>query len=164
MPKFKVYIKRTFDQEVIEKQFENLTAREVQAMRFEEQLLPGDLLVFDSWEMPPWGQRRTPMKRTEMKRSTTPIKPVSDKRKKENRERTKAMVEVRGRDQHACQLQAVIGTACHGPLHGHEILKRSRGGSITDPANIMLACDGHNGWVEDHPMLAEVYGLSLPSS
>lgn len=161
MPKFQVYIRREFDGEIIEKFRENLTHREVQAMRFEEQLLPGKLEEFDSIEMPSGLIRRTPLKR-----SDKPIPKVSEKRKKLNRVRTKVMREVRERDDNTCQLQKVIGTACYygeSGLQGHEVLKRGRGGSIVEAENILLACEGHNGWVEDHPMLAEVYGLSLPS-
>lgn len=97
-----------------------------------------------------------------MKRS--PLRPVSKKRAKANVERRKVLIEKYGLpDTWSCELQAIIGTTCAGAIHGHELLKRSRGGSITDPDNIMLACDFHNGWVEDFPSLASELGLSKHS-
>ena len=50
-----------------------------------------------------------------------------------------------------------------GPVNGHEVLKRSRGGSITDMENVVLLCDWHNGWVEDNPREAHAMGLALHS-
>lgn len=49
---------------------------------------------------------------------------------------------------------------CHGPIHGHELLKRSQGGSITDMENIILLCDYHNGWIENEPAKAYAWGLT----
>lgn len=49
---------------------------------------------------------------------------------------------------------------CHGRLTVHEVLPRGRGGSILDPANCMVLCEFHNGWVADHPKEAEALGLS----
>ena len=48
---------------------------------------------------------------------------------------------------------------CFGPVNGHELIKRSQGGSIVDPENIIMLCNYHNGWVEDHPLDAEKIGL-----
>lgn len=52
---------------------------------------------------------------------------------------------------------------CYGPVNGHELLKRSRGGSILDVTNITLLCQFHNGWVEDNPKEAEALGLAKHS-
>ncbi len=41
--------------------------------------------------------------------------------------------------------------------------QRSRGGSITDPANLIAACTLCNGYKEDHPAEAEARGLALHS-
>ena len=43
----------------------------------------------------------------------------------------------------------------------HELRKRSQGGSITDPANLLRCCGPCNSWVEDHPLLARQAGLVL---
>ena len=52
---------------------------------------------------------------------------------------------------------------CFGPINGHELRKRSQGGSITDMNNVILLCNYHNGWVEDHPLAARRLGLTLNS-
>lgn len=41
----------------------------------------------------------------------------------------------------------------------HELLKRSHGGSITDPENLLRCCSPCNSWVEDNPTLAWRAGL-----
>ncbi len=48
---------------------------------------------------------------------------------------------------------------CLGEVHGHELKKRSQGGSITDMANVVLLCDFHNEWVEREPHAAQSLGL-----
>jgi hypothetical protein len=114
--------------------------------------------------------KRTALKSTPDKvrdwhqRTRRSLPAVSAKRQKENRIRcTETMPLVRERDGNRCQLQEGFGTPCFGALHGHELLKRSRGGSITDPAGIVLACDRHNDDVERYPLLAEGLGYSAPS-
>lgn len=47
-----------------------------------------------------------------------------------------------------------------GAVNGHELLKRSRGGSITDMDNVVLLCDFHNEWVEIYPKEAHEMGLA----
>jgi hypothetical protein len=44
-----------------------------------------------------------------------------------------------------------------------EIKQRSRGGSITDPANLAASCIPCNGYKEDHPAEALARGLALHS-
>jgi hypothetical protein len=106
-----------------------------------------------------------------MKRSTglkriAPLKPVSERRARINRKRSKMMKEVRRRDR-CCQLRPIIGTPCHGDLHGHEALTRARSMTIerclTTPGRTILACDGHNGWVNDNPVKAWELGLLWPT-
>jgi hypothetical protein len=41
----------------------------------------------------------------------------------------------------------------------HEVKKRSRGGSITDPDNIKLLCRPHHDWTEDQPEEAHRMGF-----
>ena len=97
-----------------------------------------------------------------MKRS--PINRVSKKRKAENARRKIILAGKYGPPETwKCELGPIIGDQCFGPVNGHELLKRSRGGSITDLNNIMLACAYHNGWVEDNPSEAYELGLSLHS-
>lgn len=96
------------------------------------------------------------MKRTE-------LNPVSTKRTTENRERRTALETAFGpRDAWACFASVhrydVMGP-CFGPINGHEIVKRSQGGSITDPENVILLCDRHNEWVENFPLDAHRLGL-----
>ena len=55
-------------------------------------------------------------------------------------------------------LMVMMG-GCYGAVAGHELVKRSQGGSITDPRNIILLCSRHNAWVEDFPDDAHKIGL-----
>lgn len=50
--------------------------------------------------------------------------------------------------------QCLIASSCI-----HERKKRSQGGSLTDPANLMATCVPCNGWVEDHPATAWAMGV-----
>ena len=94
----------------------------------------------------------------------TPIRRLSDKRRKENAERKRAMLEKFGpKDKWRCQGAMFMDVRCYGAVHGHEILKRSRGGSITDMDNVVLLCDFHNGLVEDYPEQAHEAGLAQHS-
>ena len=97
-----------------------------------------------------------------MKRS--PINRVSSKRKRENAQRKVAMTEKFGDPETwTCQAAMFMDVRCYGEIHGHEILKRSRGGSITDMDNVVLLCDYHNGLVEDYPEKAHDAGLARHS-
>jgi len=42
----------------------------------------------------------------------------------------------------------------------HEIVSRARGGSITDPTNVLPLCREHHIWVTEHLVEAEAMGLS----
>lgn len=107
----------------------------------------------------------------DLKRSR--IKPVSDKRRAENKVRAQMMEEKFGpREEWTCQFWSVayIGQLFDenespqfhfGEINGHEFKKRSAGGSITDPDNVILLCNWHNGWVEENPELALAYGLVI---
>lgn len=80
-----------------------------------------------------------------------PIPQVSDKRKTENTERRKLGVPAR------CEIRDALLTSrpplsagilsCCGPLAWHERRFRSAGGSITNPDNLVGACQCHNEWV-----------------
>ncbi len=45
------------------------------------------------------------------------------------------------------------------PVYLHEKLKGKEGGSMTDPSNLVLACNHCNGWVEDNPKKALELGF-----
>ena len=85
----------------------------------------------------------------------TPIRPVSRKRAKENRQRTEV-------------LRSLYGTPCAARLpvctgraeQGHEVLSRARGGSITDAANIIGVCAPCHRHITEHPLEATALGLS----
>src|SRR4051812_46743665 len=62
------------------------------------------------------------------------LSPVSKKRKKQQGQRAKCMKVVRARAGGKCEVCGGVG------VDGHEKLMRSQGGSITDPANVILVC------------------------
>jgi 5-methylcytosine-specific restriction endonuclease McrA len=45
----------------------------------------------------------------------------------------------------------------------HEIVSRARGGSITDPANLVCLCRRCHSWVTTHPREATMEGWSAAS-
>lgn len=99
------------------------------------------------------------------------LRPVSRKRQRENRVRARALEEAWGPRPWHCvfkgyvrRYEARTGEAyepprCFGEVNAHELVKRSRGGSITDPSNCVPLCNFHNDWVEDHPWAAQKLGL-----
>lgn len=97
---------------------------------------------------------------------STPIPAESDRRRADNRVRygpTRDALYERSRG--ACEVAGVIGMAdfdarlCQGRLEQHEVLTRARGGSITDPANQLLACSFHHAWITSHPAKSVELGL-----
>lgn len=111
-------------------------------------------------------KRGQPLRRTELRRTTPlrsrcelsrtgPIKPVSDKRAKLNRQRTVIVNGLREAQQGRC-------ARCHAVdvLDGHEL----RGGSyrhrfILDPQCAL--CRSCNSWAEDHPQVAAYTGWKV---
>lgn len=104
-----------------------------------------------------------------MKRSR--LRPRSAKRVAEQAERQGQLEERFGpREEWRCQFGRVVRFAqvvvpisvlpCHGEVNGHEVLKRSRGGSITDMDNVLLLCNYHNDLVEDEPTMAHALRLA----
>jgi hypothetical protein len=114
------------------------------------------------WRPKPSELKPTPLKRGESRlSSTTPIRKVSPRRAKENRVRRKNLIAEFGPNPE-CAIKWDAG--CRGwAEHGHEILKRSRGGSITDVSNVVPACDYCNGQVEDFPDEAMKRGWAVHS-
>jgi hypothetical protein len=58
------------------------------------------------------------------------------------------------------RLPQVPAPACQGEASGlHERRKRSSMGSLTNPENLVPACNVGNEWVENYPELAHRLGL-----
>jgi hypothetical protein len=118
-----------------------------------------------------------PMKRTELKRSAKPLKPVSDHRKEVNAERAKLQEAAWGPRPWTCVFniwasshylntgEVIDGGRCCGEVNGHEILWRGRAGStdenLLDVVHQLPLCNGHNGWVDEHPLEAKRMGLAI---
>lgn len=106
------------------------------------------------------------MKRTPMKRGTsqlartswlavrTAINPVSAKRARENRQRTRNVNAMRAIDP-SC---AMCGRA-DVPTFGHEKLGRAQGGDFVNPD--VLLCNPCNSWCEDNPKAAAEQGWKI---
>jgi hypothetical protein len=77
---------------------------------------------------------------------------MSKKRQALNVERREALEKAWGPRPWSCWLNISQGIGevpwCYGEVNAHEIVKRSQGGSITDPSNMLPLCNFHNGWVE----------------
>lgn len=115
--------------------------------------------------------KRSPLKRkTPLKRSGR-LAPVSAKRRAENKEREQTRFEVLARCGGRCEAGPLIAlvdpvwaSKCLGRgSEMHEKLKRSRGGSITDPENIVYVCRCCHMFTEEFPYLATQVGLLVPS-
>lgn len=99
------------------------------------------------------------MKRSALKRHTylqhgKPLKQTSDHRRREDRERAPILKALR---EGPCQarLDGCLGRA----TDGHEILSRARGGSITDPRNVIGVCRPCHSWITTHPKQATELGF-----
>ncbi|TDD97576.1 HNH endonuclease signature motif containing protein [Actinomadura rubrisoli] len=103
-------------------------------------------------------ERRAPLTSTIRLARVTPLQPVSVKRRAENRERHKVV-------------HATFGDAplCRAPGCGrladdiHEPLTRGRGGSVTDPSNMVPLCRTCHGLVQLGPPWAYEFGLMAHS-
>lgn len=102
----------------------------------------------------------------------TPLRPVSKKRSKLLRERKKLTDSMKREGPVMCgyvqwiSLNQRGGTRdCAMPCQSraddlHEIVSRARGGSVTDPENVVPLCRPHHIWVTEHPKEAAELGLS----
>lgn len=108
--------------------------------------------------------RRTPLGRSLLRKSRTPETPQQI-----HRAELEAQREVFRREQLAkfpiCQLQ--VTSLCrkwkNPSTDLHEIVLRSRGGSIVDPTNILCVCRWCHVLLQTHPLFAECIGAMLPS-
>ena len=93
--------------------------------------------------------RRVPLQRR------TPLRQVSRKRAAQNRER-RAMLRAKYPDITWCEVPWCPRLAADA----HEPLTRARGGSITDPGNVVALCRPHHNEITDEePAWAYEYGL-----
>ena len=94
----------------------------------------------------------------------TRIKPMSAKRRRENVERRKVMHATYGQNP-PCMLCGPLRafgvvTGCDGRApDADEILRRSAGGSITDPENVRPVGRACHDWIGANPKLAREWGL-----
>lgn len=111
----------------------------------------------------PLPPRRTPLRSTSQL-SRSRLKPVSDKRRRENTKRREILHATYGQYPR-CQLcdplrAHGIVTGCDGwATDGDELLRRSAGGSITDPTNVRPVGRLCHIWIGAHPKAAREWGL-----
>ena len=97
-----------------------------------------------------------------------PIRSVSAKRARENAQRRRVIAEVTLR-RNICEAGTLIATAdsghrCQrGGVDIHEPLTRARGGSITDPENMVVVCRACHNWIHHNPALATTLRLLVHS-
>lgn len=108
-------------------------------------------------------ERRTSLKPVSEKKKAqgfrwSTLNPVSAKRQRQNRQRTELLREPRIYPQ-VCAVPwcTNVGDSPHEPL------TRARGGSITDPANIVMVCWPHNQELTLEPPWAYELGLLVHS-
>ncbi len=116
------------------------------------------------------------MKRSPMPQRTQPIRRVTSWRPSDDARRrgwlravsTKRQAVNRERREVIEALLAERGLGCEARLDGcdgravdcHEVLRRSQGGSLTDPGNLLLLCRSCHRWVSEHPADATAAGLA----
>lgn len=100
----------------------------------------------------------------------TPLRPRSKKTAKVYRDErvplTKRMLEVNPYCEVVDKIKAVkpdYNDCWRNAIGLHELKKRSAGGSITDPENLLRTCGPCNGWIEDNVTLAREAGLVIRS-
>ena len=97
-----------------------------------------------------------------------PIRRVSAKRSRENAQRRRVIAEVTSH-RNMCEAGALIATAdqkhrCQRiGVDIHEPLTRARGGSITDPENMVVVCRACHDWIHHNPALATSLRLLVHS-
>jgi hypothetical protein len=109
----------------------------------------------------PLARSTKPMKRSRLARARKPIRSVSAKRKASFRARAECRRIVMERCGRACEACPKVepGGLLRVAVHVHEILPRSAGGDITDPANCLGVCERHHQWIHEHPIEARQLGL-----
>lgn len=84
----------------------------------------------------------TPLRTYTTLQRTTPINPVSDKRRTENAERRAMIAGLYGGERPLCAVWGLLQPewCTRWADDAHEPLTRARLGSITDPANVVAVC------------------------
>jgi hypothetical protein len=88
----------------------------------------------------------------------TPLRPVSPRRRAAEPARRRCIAAVRKRSQGFCEGR-VAGVCTGTATDVHEILLRSQGGSVTDPANCLDLCRACHSYAHAHPAIACELGL-----
>jgi 5-methylcytosine-specific restriction endonuclease McrA len=97
-------------------------------------------------------RRRTPLKRSEFRRSGGGSGPTR-----------KVRQEVIERDEVCRAAVLVPSVRCGGGPHVHHVLPRSQGGGH-DLSNLLLVCTVHHGWIHANPARSYTLGLLLRKS
>lgn len=112
-----------------------------------------------------------PLRRTELKRGDsqlqrrTRLQPMSDKRRAAMPARAECRQLVIDRARGRCEACPIVrpGARARQGVDVHEILTRARAGdaiaAITDPANCLFVCRPCHDWITEHPIEAEQLGL-----
>lgn len=87
----------------------------------------------------------------------TAIRKVSPARRRQQRQRVKALHVVMKRCDGKCELQ-IQGTCTWWAVDAHESILRSAGGDPTDPANIVATCRECHEFAHGHPIAAREMG------
>jgi hypothetical protein len=109
-------------------------------------------------------RRNTPLKATQGLKRGGRLNPVSKKRQKLLAKRRQVIDEIL-KTRTMCEASTRIWNVDRAhrcfriPWDVHEPLTRARGGSITDPANMMVVCRPCHDWIHTHPQLATQVGL-----
>lgn len=103
--------------------------------------------------------QNTPLKAARQMLRRTPLKQVSARRQAENKVRRQVIATAHPDGPTICAVPWCdrIGDSPHEPL------TRARGGSITDPDNIVMICWPHNQELTLEPEWGPVLGLLIPS-
>ena len=87
---------------------------------------------------------------------------MSKKRRSELAERRQVVADVIRRDG-GCLMRDTYPDApdgaCGGPVEGHEVLPKGRGGDWLDRENVVALCRFHHDFVHAHPAWSERVGL-----
>jgi hypothetical protein len=92
----------------------------------------------------------------------SPIARMSVRRRSELAERRQVVADVIRRDGGCLMRESAPDDpsgACRGPLDGHEVLPKGRGGDWLDRDNVVTLCRLHHDWVHGNPAKAERLGL-----
>ncbi|MFZ4431565.1 MAG: HNH endonuclease signature motif containing protein [Microthrixaceae bacterium] len=104
-------------------------------------------------------RRNTPLRASTPLRRSMPLRPQSTRARRVAQQRAHLRVTLREQRGATCEYPG-----CREPwVDMHERKKRSRGGSVLDPANIALLCRPHHEWTETNPAEATLMGFLTPS-